>query len=102
MPRINLKPIQQNRNVSINYTEAQKIYNSTVWKRLRLRKLLDNPLCEDCQSKGIIKPAVEIHHIIPFMQGINKQSRLRLAYDYDNLISLCSDCHNKRHGKLNN
>lgn len=89
-------------NKSIPKDEANKIYNSPVWKRLRAIKMTNNPLCEDCLESNIIIPALEIHHIIPFMSGITHSARLKLAYDYNNLKSLCAGCHDKKHYKINN
>ncbi|EEF91931.1 hypothetical protein BACCELL_00400 [Bacteroides cellulosilyticus DSM 14838] len=45
-------------------------------------------------------PAEDIHHIISFMSTDDPQQRLFLAYDYDNLMSLCKQCHQKIHNKL--
>lgn len=64
-----------------------------VWRNLSLRKRGENPLCEDCDAKGITTPAVHVHHIVP----INEAPHLRLAWS--NLVSLCIPCHDLRHGK---
>ena len=47
-----------------------------------------------CRKNGIIKEAKEIHHIIPIEEDWSKR------LDYDNLIALCSDCHNAQHERI--
>lgn len=73
-------------------------YNSKVWKGLRSNKITQTPYCESCyKHKGVIIPAEEVHHVIPFGTGMNEQHRWQLFTDYSNLVSLCSECHNKIH-----
>lgn len=60
------------------------MYNSPKWKTLRQTKLRDCPLCEICGAE-----ATEVHHIKPH------NGDLELFYDYDNLMSICHDCHVK-------
>ena len=76
-----------------NYHEKYaKFYNSAEWKFLRSQKFYESDgLCEMCQAKGIIRVGQEVHHKIP----INEDWSKRL--DYDNLILLCSECHNLQH-----
>lgn len=63
------------------------------WRNVRLKVLADEPLCVDCKRKGRIRPAQEVHHIRP----ISAAPHLRLSRK--NLVPLCCDCHDKRHGK---
>ena len=99
MPTINLGI---NRNNRRDYTKTksmfQKVYQSMKWRRLRATKLRNNPLCEDCLLENRVTPTQEIHHIIPFY--VDNEINLKLAYDYDNLVSLCIECHDKRHQKM--
>lgn len=81
-------------------TERRKIYNSTRWKRLRAWKFANNPLCEKCLEKNVVTPAEDIHHKISFMSTDDPEQRIFLAYDYDNLMSLCKPCHQNEHNKL--
>ncbi len=76
--------------------QRQEIYSSDRWHKMRLAKLIDQPLCEICLSKGKITPAVDVHHKDSFMnyEGAN---RLWKAYDYNNLMSLCKQCHAELH-----
>ena len=89
------KPSKQ-KSRTFKREDRQKIYQSTKWKKLREVKLMNDPLCEICLSKGIIKPAVDIHHIDSFMNYTGNR-RLETAYNYNNLKSLCKECHSELH-----
>lgn len=98
MPTIYKPPKKHNNNLGNSYdAERRKIYNSERWRRLRAWKFICNPLCEECLKSNRIVKAVDIHHIISFMSTDNQEERLRLAYDFDNLQSLCKQCHQKKH-----
>lgn len=82
----------------VRKNERQAIYSSKEWKSLRKWKIQYHPLCEDCLDKGIITAATEVHHIkSPFQKGISEEEKIKRAYDADNLVSLCRDCHIRRH-----
>lgn len=100
MPTI-YKPSKKNQpNKGNQYDkERQKIYNSERWRKLRAWKFACNPLCEMCLKESRTVPAEDIHHIISFMSTANTVQRKLLAYDYDNLVSLCKQCHQKVHNK---
>ncbi|NVN97652.1 HNH endonuclease [Candidatus Nomurabacteria bacterium] len=99
MPTI-YRPKKQTNNYTATKVLAQKhIYNTKHWKTLRLSKLMNDPLCEICLINGMITPAVEVHHITPFMQGTSLEQIKFLGFDYDNLQSLCTDCHKQQHNK---
>lgn len=66
-----------------------EFYQSTPWRKLRAQKLLMNPLCEECERKGILTPAQMVDHIVPINKG-------GAALDIDNLQSLCNPCHNRK------
>ena len=80
----------------LNYHEKySQFYNSVQWHTLRNRKFYDaNGLCELCYKEGIIKQGREVHHIVPIEENWNKR------LDYNNLILLCSNCHNKMHERI--
>lgn len=84
---------------TFNREERQKIYQSTKWKELRLAKLMQQPLCELCLAKDIIKPVEDIHHIDSFMNYTGTK-RLSKAFDFNNLMSICKECHAKEHLNL--
>ena len=96
MPTINLG-VKPKRDITYSKREAQKIYQDKRWKILRTEKLRINPLCEECERKDKTTLADEVHHIIPFSQGKTPMQRDYLAFDIDNLESLCTDCHNSKH-----
>lgn len=61
-----------------------------AWSRLSKAYLGKHPLCEDCESRGVLTPAVLVHHIIPLREG---GARL----DANNLAALCRKCHEEAH-----
>lgn len=89
--------------------EVKQIYNSSKWKQVRewiLRR--DRYECQDCiarlrkaseENKRLygeeakIRRATEVHHIKELRAYPGK------AFDEENLISLCTQCHNIRHGR---
>lgn len=58
---------------------------------------MDNPLCEVCLLAGKVTLAIDIHHIISFLSTDNSNKRSDLAFDYNNLQSVCKNCHQKIH-----
>ncbi|MCI6686515.1 MAG: HNH endonuclease [Ruminococcus sp.] len=70
----------------------EMFYQSKAWKRKRqaiLRR--DGYCCQDCKRYGRFRPAVTVHHI----KHLDQYPELALTNS--NLISLCNECHNKRH-----
>lgn len=92
------KPHQRNNDNFYN-AARRKIYSSERWRRLRAWKFACNPLCEQCLREGKTTPAEDIHHITSFMSTDDPVQRNFLAYDFDNLMSLCKKCHQKIHNK---
>ena len=69
-----------------------KFYNSGEWRALSAKRLQDDGyICAMC--KGI---ANEVDHIVEIRTPEGWERRL----DYSNTRSLCTDCHNKRHGRF--
>ena len=79
--------------------EIRKIYNSARWIKTRKAKLSINPICERCKEKGIITPAVIIHHK-EYITDKNYTDE-NIVYNLDNLESLCHQCHNEEHFTIN-
>ena len=77
----------------VSVKDRSKFYNSQLWKHTRNNYIQENPVCELCQLREIVKPAQEIHHAIKFHQQYNDQMRWKLLTDKDNLIALCTDHH---------
>lgn len=69
-----------------------KFYQSTAWRKLRAVKLKQQPLCEECLSKGIHTSAKVADHIVPINRG-------GVALNIENLQSLCDRCHNVKSAK---
>ncbi len=78
-----------------------KVYNDRRWKTLRDEHMRAHPLCEICEMQGQIRPAQEVHHVNSFQNGGNKEERDLLAFQPNELLSLCKfhhrECH---HGAL--
>ena len=85
------KPIR-----NVNKQARQEIYRTSEWKQLRKAKLMSQPLCEVCLSKGIVTPAVDVHHKDSFL-NYDGAERYAKAYDFNNLMSLCKLCHSELH-----
>jgi len=98
VPRINLgkknKPPQ-----SLNKDFYQHIYADRRWKSIRDWKRRDNPLCEKCEKEGRVRQMDHVHHIISFITGRNKDEIEELAYDKNNVMSVCEECHAELHAK---
>ena len=102
MPRINTlkntKKYHANKHPKFSDNKWQKFYGSRAWHNLRETKLLEQPICERCYDNGIIRAATDVHHKIPFSTGIDEQQMWELFLDYENLMSLCKQCHIEIHG----
>ena len=96
--QINIKTKDMDYKNEDTKTKAQ-YYAQTAWKKLRAYKLQQQPLCQLCLQRGIVKPATDCHHAIKFFDQYTPDLRQTLLLDYDNLVSLCEDCHNKVHKK---
>ena len=79
------------------YAIYQKLINSHRWHLLRKKKFIANPLCEECKKRGRVTPTEEVHHVIPVENGRDEAEMTKLAYDYNNLQSLCKACHAEAH-----
>lgn len=66
-----------------------KFYNSKRWRRLSTAFRMENPLCAECERKGIMRQGQHVDHIIPINQG-------GPAWDWDNLQTLCLSCHARK------
>lgn len=93
----------------MNEKEVKAFYNSSAWKHKRMEILeRDRYECQDCRERlrkaseqrerlsgkdRLIRRAEEVHHIKELREYPE------LALDDHNLISLCVQCHNIRHGR---
>jgi len=62
-----------------------------AWKRIRDKYVLEHPLCEQCQEKGLLVPTEEVHHKVPLSEGG--------THARSNLIALCKSCHSRIHAE---
>ena len=81
------------------YKIYKKLINSYEWQVLRHRKFMANPVCELCAREGRAVPTEEVHHIVPVESGATEDEMRRLAYDFNNLQSLCKACHSAVHSR---
>lgn len=59
------------------------------WQRVSVRFRKENPLCVECEKRGIVTAAEEVHHVVP----ISEAPWLRLSPA--NLMALCVECHRR-------
>jgi 5-methylcytosine-specific restriction protein A len=71
--------------------ERDRFYTGSSWRRTRAAFLSAHPLCLDCEAKGLLTAATIPHH------DKERLARPDLAFDFDNLVPLCSPCHTARH-----
>lgn len=71
--------------------------NSKRWREVRAKKMTENPLCEECEKKGIVKPAQCVHHVTEIETAKTDAEAWDLTTSLNNLVSLCFDCHHKIH-----
>ncbi|MGM0183475.1 hypothetical protein IGK74_002441 [Enterococcus sp. AZ150] len=77
-----------------------KFYASTKWKHLRKKCLeRDNYECQWCRANG--KLTTQYDSILEIDHIKELEFYPELALDIDNLRTLCKDCHNKRHDRMN-
>lgn len=74
-----------------------RMIHSPLWVKLRHQRLTAHPVCEECESQGLLTPAVEVHHCVPVESGVTPREQERLMFDYDNLRALCHRCHVEAH-----
>jgi len=100
MPTIKLLRRKRDNVRTVRKGQFQEVYQDKRWLKLRNHKRRVNPLCERCESLNKITPMAEVHHIVPFDTGNTKEEIETLAFDWDNLESLCEPCHEIRHKSI--
>lgn len=74
--------------------KTKRLYKGKDWNKLKLMaRERDNNLCQMCKRKGKYKYADLVHHLIYVKANFSK------ALDIDNLMCVCSACHNKIHAR---
>ena len=78
-------------NDPIRLKKFGDVWKSTWLNQIRQEKLEEqNFSCFDCGTELLIAPH-DLHHIIPVYENEAK------AFDFDNIVALCKDCHKERH-----
>lgn len=68
---------------------ARWVYKTSRWAALRAEQLRQEPLCRYCKPMGDVVAATVVDHIKPH------RGDRALAFDPDNLQSLCKPCHDR-------
>ena len=84
-------PIDRNQNRVKKPSDA--FYGSAQWQKARSAYRNRHPLCERCEREGRVKIADMVHHIKP------TDTHPELKTDWNNLESLCRDCHEQIEGR---
>lgn len=76
--------------------EIERFYTTRAWRKCRASFLKERGgLCEICLSKGLIEPAVHVHHKKPITpENLGDPS---ITLDHGNLMALCEECHQEQH-----
>lgn len=100
------KPAKKQQNKPRKWSNRQlrnKIYHSKEWRKLREFWIQTHPLCERCTKEGRTTPATAVHHKESFAKyfrnGQITEKSLELAFDQNNLMSVCDACHKKEHNQ---
>ena len=81
-------------------SDYDKLMHSKRWLLLRRQKLTEHPTCELCEKEGRVTLASEVHHIQPIEDAFFSWQQEGLAYNYANLMAVCSSCHKKLHKEM--
>lgn len=81
--------------------ETMRFYKSKKWRETREKVLKrDNYECQECKKQGIVKTIDHSKHKSLDVDHIKElDSYPELAFDMDNLVTLCVSCHNKKHNR---
>lgn len=82
--------LQRDQEQDAKYIRDKDSSYDAQWQRLRLSYLSKHPLCQACEDKGLIVPAVLVHHIKPIKDG-------GAVLEERNLKALCNSCHEEIH-----
>ena len=76
--------------------DIERFYTTRAWRSCRASYMKERGgLCEICLGKGLIVPAVHVHHKTPITPDTVNDPRITL--NHDNLMALCEDCHRAQH-----
>lgn len=84
------KPCSGSRCPECRKTFNRDVRNSRAWRALSLEVRRREPLCRDCKAAGRTTLATQVHH------PAARASGGRLLPPLEELIPLCTSCHNRR------
>jgi 5-methylcytosine-specific restriction protein A len=93
------KPWQEERVVQgRRLHDNSKFYNARRWRKVSKAYKAANPLCEceECKVKGLVKEGNETDHIRGLQFLLDKGLD---PYDWKELQTMNSSCHNKKSGR---
>ncbi len=94
------RKVKPQRNDTDRRLLRKKAYADSRWcgkNGVRKAYFSLHPLCEVCLSKGIVKAGESVHHKVSPFKGNTVDWVLFL--DYNNLQTLCAECHGEEHAK---
>lgn len=71
--------------------------NSARWRHLRNEVISEQPVCQECQKRGIVKASTCVHHLVPIESQKSERAAIETAFRRSNLVALCFDCHKNIH-----
>ncbi len=71
-------------------SDAHNAMYGRRWKDAKAIFLRSNPLCVDCNSRGILTAAKAVDHKVPH------KGDYALFWDRDNWQPMCGSCHNRK------
>src|SRR5690625_2439374 len=82
--------------------QRMKFYKSKEWRKLRQFILeRDNYECQECKRKGYVTLTDESKHKTLDVDHIKElEDYPELAFEPDNLETLCIRCHNRKHNRF--
>ena len=104
MPTINKLPKRERtpKNNTARRDIRRKAYADSRWcgkNGVRNAYFAQHPLCEECLKKGIVKAGENVHHKKSPFNGEDVDWNLML--DYNNLETVCRECHATIHNNEN-
>ncbi len=83
------RTLQKRQYQKTRATTTQQGYGND-WRKVRNAYINAHPLCEEHKRRGVPVLAVMVDHIVPLSEGGDRLS-------FENLQSLCNDCHEAKH-----
>lgn len=92
-PNIEIDTSKPNLDNGRSKLSREGFYASTKWIKVRNAFRKANPLCNRCKAMGYTRSMEIVDHILP------ADDYPELIFDWGNLQSLCSPCHNHKTAK---